>query len=268
MKKVKIIYHSGVGNTKLIAEIFFQELKKTDNVTLIDIHKESLTSISDSDFLILGFPTYHCEPSKSMELFISKIKKAENPIPAFIFTTCGLYSSNTLRIFSKKCIDLNIVPVGSRSYRTSATDAVLLFPYIRFIKSYQKNTGKKIFSDIKLIKELLERNTVLAKLPRFKLHSILNYPNKVFGKILKRKIYLLKNQCIKCSLCIKNCPYHCFTQNTDFYPQFNIKNCENCYRCIHRCPETALSVYKNKAVKTQFNNEYFQKKKYDIKNNK
>lgn len=44
--------------------------------------------------------------------------------------------------------------------------------------------------------------------------------------------------------CIKNCPHHAWERTKSNYPLFNSAKCENCYRCIHRCPAQPLSFSK------------------------
>ena len=63
--------------------------------------------------------------------FIKQMEQLEISIPAFLFTTCGLYSANTLRIFAKLCEKKNMITILSRSYRCAATDGILLAPAMR-----------------------------------------------------------------------------------------------------------------------------------------
>ncbi len=102
MKNILIVYHSGTGSTKLTSELIGEKLKSEYNVTIKSIHCIEISTITKWDLVIVGFPTYHCEPSISMLEFLSRLKKNRTPLPAFIFTTYGLYSGNCVNIAYQK----------------------------------------------------------------------------------------------------------------------------------------------------------------------
>ena len=104
--KVIILYHSGAGSTKTIAEIFYKRLTSVFSCDIENIYFDyNFDKLYYYDFMIFGFPTYHCEPSKSMMNFLRKMPKFSEVKNAFVFTTYGLYSGNTERIFIKYCKD-------------------------------------------------------------------------------------------------------------------------------------------------------------------
>lgn len=255
--KILMVYHSGVGNTKLIAEMLHLRLQKEYEIEMYTVEEiGNQNSYIDYDGYIIGFPTYHTHPSISITKFINKIESQKNSKPAYIFTTCGWYSANTLRIFAKMCIAKNIMPVLSRSYRCTATDGVLLAPYIKSFWTFEKRLDKKIEKDVERIKDTFTLNP-RAKLPRFSLISILNYPNKKLGQAMTFNIYLHNDCCIKCGKCIKNCNANALVASKDNYPIFIKSKCEKCYRCIHHCPSNALSLSKNKVPKKLLTREFF-----------
>ncbi len=141
-----IIYHSGVGNTRLIADMLFNQLKNKTNVMMKSVEEVSdYINMNEFDNYIIGFPTYHSSPSKSILKFIDRIKPTSKNKPVYIFTTCGLYSANTLRIFAKKCVEKNLVPVLHCSYRCPATDGTLLMPNMRIWFKFEKDIKRKNF---------------------------------------------------------------------------------------------------------------------------
>lgn len=93
---------------------------------------------------------------------------------------------------------------------------------------------------------------IRERIPRFKLYSILNFPNKFVGQYLyKPSIYVHKSQCIRCGKCIRNCPRLCIDKSEEGVPIFKKNQCIHCYRCIHQCPQHALSLSKkNRPSKT------------------
>lgn len=235
-----ILYFSGVGNTQMVAEAIYEELDNKDSVEIHSI--ESLPgnfNINHYSKIIIGAPTYHSGPALPLLNFLKGISKLERPVPAFLFTTCGLYSANTLRIMAKVCQTKNIVSVMSSSYRCSATDAILMVPLINFFSRHEKKLWNKIKYDANKFNYLKQ---VDLQIPRFKLYSILNYPNKWMGQRLCVKIRLHKNLCIQCKKCIVNCPQKTIEIDMAGFPRWKSNNCINCYRCIHHCPQRALSL--------------------------
>lgn len=262
--RVLILYHSGAGSTKALAEIYYEKL----NSYLVDISSINLEynyeNLQAYDFFIFAFPTYHCEPSSSMMEFIKDMPVFNEIKRGFTFTTCGLYSGNTLREFIKECSLKNIELCGYSVYRSPATDGALLLPKIPIMFNYEKNIVDKIRSDINKIKEIIEADIDNIKYPPFKLYSILNYPNKVLGKAYKHNIRLLKEHCVNCNKCINNCIRHCWERGKD-YPKYDINNCEFCFRCIHHCPNEAIILSAKTRKKPKLDEEFYNRLKEKIR---
>lgn len=248
MKKIVILYHSGVNNTKIISNKIYEHISKNMDVEIFSIEKlPSDFNINKYDGVIIGFPVIHASPSKRIMEFIDNIDKASKNKPAYIFTTCGLYSGNALREFSKKCVNKNIMPVLTRDLNNCpAVDGILLAPFIKSFSTFPKDFEEKLVLDLIRFQRMLKREESNLKIPRFKLYTILNYPNKILGHLVTFDIYLHKENCIKCNKCSNNCPTNVINIDSDGYPNFNMKKCEKCYRCIHHCPKGALSLSKKK----------------------
>lgn len=262
-KKVLILYHSGAGSTKTIAEIY-HELLPQNLINLcsiaLDFDYERLESYQ---LLILAFPTYHCSPSTSMLEFIENMPIFNKPKQAFVFTTCGLYSGNALREFIKKCSSKNITVHGYSVYRAPATDGVLLLPPISFLFNYEKNIALKVKRDIKRIEEIIESARKPVPYPPFKFYTILNYPNQIIGKAIKHKIKLNKESCLQCNNCVDSCIRNSW-QIHEEYPHHQTENCEFCFRCIHHCPHGALFLSDKTKKPLKLNQKFYNKIKKDI----
>ena len=248
--KILIIYHSGVGNTKMVAKNILQNLSKSIYTEMLSV--ENLPNdlkLDEYKGLVIGFPTIHTHPTKRILHFVEKSNAIDTRLPIFIYTTYGLYCANTLRIFAKKCISKNLIPVVYNSYRCAATDGTLLLPNMKFLFSHEKKLNHNINNDCNNFINVLEENTIDLRLPRFKLYSILNYPNKIMGQIWTFKIYLDESRCVKCGKCISQCPAQAIELTQKEYPILVKSKCEKCYRCIHHCSYYALSILKKKAPK-------------------
>ncbi len=264
--RVLIIYHSGAGGTQTLAEVYYKKL----SMYLVDIQPIKLEydykSLNQYDFVIFAFPTYHCEPSTSMMDFIKNMPALHAATKSFVFTTCGLFSGNTLRIFIKKCKAKNIIVCGSAIYRAPASDGALLLPRVPFMFRYQKNIAYKVTSHIQKIKEYIKADSYEEKCPRFKVYTLLNYPNKLLGKAYKHKIRVLKERCINCNQCINNCIRRCWKKD-DQYPSCEVKNCEFCFKCIHHCPTEAIVISESIVKKPKLNAKFYKalRDKYFLK---
>lgn len=261
--KLLILYHSGAGSTKTIAEIYYRMLHSYS----IDIDPINLDydykKLESYDLLIFAFPTYHCSPSSSIMEFIENIPVLDEPKKAFIFTTCGLYSGNSLREFIKKCSSKNINTNGYSVYRSPATDGTLLLPPIPFMFNFEKNIAYKIKEDIKRIEEIIITDTIKTQCPSFKLYTILNYPNKILGKGYRHKFKLLKENCTHCNKCVSNCIRKCWSMEGK-YSKHKGENCEFCFKCIHHCPNGAIILSKKTKTKIKLNEKFFKNLKEKI----
>ena len=242
MGRIGILYYSGVGNTKRIAQHMYNYLKRNGSTDIYSIEELPVDfSFDKYSKLIIGFPTIHTEPALLMMHFVQQLGKMKKKVPAFVYTTCGLYSGNAVKILCEQAIVKNIIPVYTRSYRCPAVDGILLTPTIKRWYTYEKNLPSKIEKDLKCF---LKTTEIQDKTPKLKWYSALNYPNKVIGKNKKFRIYLHGKKCVKCGLCAKQCPVGACAKASDGRPLFDTGKCINCYRCIHNCPQLALSLSK------------------------
>ena len=248
MKRILILYFSGVGVTKKVAQFIHAQLSTTCDVDIISIESEDIPDINNYDSMIIGTPVHHAAPARLVTSYLNAMPRLINETPAFIFNTRGLCSLNTNRILAKQLQKKNIVTIMDRAYRGPASDGSIVAPFIKRFFEYEKNLEKKIASDCADFLELLVDDTQ-GYIPRFQLGSIINAPNKVAGQLITLKIQLYKDRCDRCKKCISLCPYKAISKDIEGYPLFISKDCENCYRCIHHCPNLALSLSKKNPPK-------------------
>ena len=249
MKSILILYFSGVGATKKVAELTGRQLMQRCNVDIFSVEDVAIPSIHQYDAVVVGTPCYHGAPAKKIMDYIDALPPLSREIPAFIYNTRGLCALNTNRILAKALHKKKIVTILDRAYRTPASDGTLLAPFIRRFFEFEKNIHHKISRDSVQFIALLNGCTAKGYMPRFQLGSVMNAPNKAAGQFFTLKIYLHKAHCNQCGRCIKGCPHQAFVTDPEGYPVLNTKKCENCYRCVHHCPQLALSLRKKKRLK-------------------
>ena len=262
MDKVLVLYHSGVGCTKMVSELISKKLSNKLELSTISI--EDITDVSllnNYKILCMGFPTYHASPSKTMLKFIESLPYFKKTKFVFAYTTCALYSANALRIFAKQCRKKNLIVVYSQSYRSPATDGVLLVPNIKVFFKFEKGLINKINTDIENFISITMSHKFSYKFPEFKLYSILNSPNKLLGEFYKPKIHYFKNLCSHCNVCVSRCPCNSLSFDENEILKHSKIDCEHCFRCIHHCHKKALSLNKRRSPKKQLNSKFWNKKK-------
>lgn len=248
MTRVLILYYSGVGNTRLIAEYMRKYMSNQEEVEVELYSVEHIPKGQDYekfDGLIIGFPTIHCSPAERIVKYLDSIEKIGKNLPTFIYTTCGLYQANTTRIFAKMCREKNMIPIMDASYRMPAVDGMLLTDKWNFIEKSEKRLKERMERGCTVFLEKVKTESWNICIPTFKWYSILNYPNKLVGKNYVFPIYLNAEKCIGCNKCVQNCPSEAWKKG-EKHPSWNKSACERCYRCIHNCPQEALSLKKQK----------------------
>lgn len=56
----------------------------------------------------------------------------------------------------------------------------------------------------------------------------------------KKYLYIKRNWCKRCNICIEFCPKKVFTIGEDGYPEIDIDKCIECRLCVVLCPEFAI----------------------------
>jgi len=249
VQKILILFFSGAGATKRVAELMLQRLSQNYSVEMFSVESSDIPPIENYDALIIGTPTYHATPARAIMKYFDALPCLNKKIPTFIFNTRGAASLNTNRILSIKLNTKNIVTIMDRQYRSPGSDGALIAPFIKRFFEFEKNLEDKIARDCICFADLLSKVEFQEYIPKFNLWCIINAPNKLAGHVFTLRIRLHKNKCVKCCRCIDKCPHLAFSTDKDGYPSYSPKNCENCYRCIHHCPHTALSLCKRKTPK-------------------
>lgn len=92
MKKVKVIYWSGTGNTEMMAKAVAEGAKVGDTqVELLDVSKACVDTVSEADAVALGCPSMGAEVLEEgeMEPFVESIKGVVSGKPMVLFGSYG-----------------------------------------------------------------------------------------------------------------------------------------------------------------------------------
>ncbi|MFH2114409.1 MAG: hypothetical protein ABIJ86_07875, partial [Spirochaetota bacterium] len=108
MKRIGILYFSGIGGTKVTAEILAELLVRRAKdidpgvagqaVAIASIEDEGARELAaEAGFLVFCYPTYYLKPAPPMRLFAAGLGPFKSVKPCYILTTCELYSENSAR---------------------------------------------------------------------------------------------------------------------------------------------------------------------------
>lgn len=248
MERIAIIFFSGVGNTRAVADAIRQSLADRAETDVFSV--ESLRpdfSLEGYSAAVIGSPVYHSEPAQPVTNFLRKVSAGSN-IPAFVFVTCGMYPENSLRKLALECERKGIVPIAHASYRCAATDGILLMPRMKRWQRNEKNLRSRIQKDTERFLRRLSESAE-PDVPGYRWYAPLNYPNRLMGKAVTLTVYLHEEACTGCGKCAGSCPQSAITLKNR-RPEISREKCMNCYRCVHHCPSLALSLSRKKRVKT------------------
>lgn len=244
MKKLAIIYFSGTGNTKYIAEKMKAAIMETNvEVDLINIEKDRIQS-DIYDYIIIGGPVY---VERYPEILLRYLEK-------------NLYNySGMCMMYSTQATD-GKTPVFKHAMKSIKNINVTYYDYLTMPNNFynfmfKRCSAKKEAELIKLAAKKAEKMALEfceGKTNKYNISNIrvimaevayrITYP--FFRKFLMRNLKIDKNKCVKCMLCEKFCP----AQSIKIEPNLKINNdCTFCQRCINSCPKNAF-LYKNKPV--------------------
>lgn len=262
-RDVLILYHSGSGSTKAIAELLRDEFRKNTRAELAPVSQGfNYDYLLKFKLIVFGFPTYNFEPSDSMMNFIDNMPVWGSEIKAAVFTTCAMYTGNAVRTATKRLKEKNVVSL--HHLQVKGPDSYYGLNHPPKSPAYEKKTSSKIRKFENSIKASLAAPTAVAVIPRSKWYVPLNLPIKKYlagmtGRDIKR-MRLVEDRCAGCKRCIAGCHRGCW-QGADSLPVFVHSNCEFCLRCVHSCPEYAIIFSDKMKNNPRFDKTFYKKLK-------
>lgn len=238
--KISIVYFSGTGNTKAIAEGYNELLlKKGHSVEILSI--EESVVMSDHDLLIIGGPIYAGNmPDELINWVRKNVKSVENKGAIVYSTSAGLLNANGVKSIGKK--------LEKKGY--NLIDLVTFeMPRNFYIDKYEptaEEVQKKEFGDAanKIVESVgcFEHPKLLKVEESVLMMDLLADLFRVMAKFMGTSFAINEN-CVGCGLCEANCP----KKNINYREKKYHHNCMMCTRCIHNCPVNAIS-YKGKHI--------------------
>ena len=244
-----MIYFSGTGNSKFIAELFSKNVNGKCHSIEENIDFNQL--ISSEEIIGFCYPVYGSRVPRIMREFSKKYMEKLKNKKVIIFCTQYIFSGDGARAF------IDIFPkdffsvIYSEHFLMPNNVCNIFFlsiPNKTRIEKYTKKASQKMLHVCNNIyKGIIKRRgfNILSK--------ILGLFQGIFMPKFERKALnsvLINDDCIKCSICVSICPM----KNLEYQNSRIVQksNCTICYRCINKCPKKAITVFIKGKIKKQY----------------
>lgn len=242
MKKIKLYYFSGTGNTKYVSHLLKKHLNEEATCTVSSIEyyiKNRIKPNMDFDIIGIGYPVYAFNAAKIIMDFIKILPEGKDR-KVFIYQTAG---SDT---------GINYAAGKEVMRRLTDKEYEVISEYIfempsNFMITQREGRLKELFKktnhEVKLAAEW-----VLNSTPHYLKYGVMTSFVQKLGKLEQLgdyragKKFYVKESCDNCGICLRNCP-----RDNIFKKKGKIsfdKDCMLCFRCIYSCPVNAISTGK------------------------
>lgn len=239
MKNVAIVYFSGTGNTRVIAELLTSEFTKNGNVDIFRVEDISKNRIGFEqgkyDILGVGTPVHGFDSSRIVYDFVNSLVPAGGK-PAFVFCTCaGPFFLNDIALYGLKKV------LFSKGYNVFYERQFYMPPNIA--TPYNDRVSKQLYEaavrkaavmarEIGDGRKKLRNDRILPLLMR----GLYRVEKSEWKKVSRD--FRVTVECDLCMKCVAECPQGNIA-NKDGSIVFG-RDCLACYRCVYVCPTAAI----------------------------
>jgi len=257
-----MIYFSGTGNSKYIAELFCRIMNAECHSIEEKIDFRRL--ISSQETIGFCYPIYGSRVPRIMREFAEKHIEFLKDKIIIIFCTQWLFSGDGARVFTDIFPKKYVKVIYAEHFLMPNNVNNLFFLPLeseKKVKKYIQNAERKM----KIVCENIKKGIIKKR--GFNIFSrILGLFQGLYMPLWEKKalnLVRIYDDCTQCGLCVSVCPMNNFeNQNGKIITK---QNCIICYRCINKCPQKAIAVFLRAKIKTQYkgitgvidNNNYF-----------
>lgn len=236
-----IIYFTGTFNTEYLARKIKEKLEYNNlyDATLFSIdYKSKIINLSHYDLVIFSYPIYAFNMPRIFEKYIKKLKFITNQtyiIAKQSGEPLALNNSSSYKLINKI----------KRKKGILINEYHFLLPYNIHFRYDDNFTKELLIYDYKLLSILYYElvNKIITKIKKNYFYSLNSFIFKIqrLGGPVNSIFYKVdENRCIKCNLCVNNCPVNNI-EIKEGKIRFN-KKCEMCMRCSFYCPTNAINI--------------------------
>ena len=263
--RILLLYYSGAGNTKFIANLIEKTLLKENHVVKSIRKTEKSISTLDNDFdvLILGFPIIFRNAPELVYKSLENLSGEKRSI--LVFFTKGLYSGNTFKLIHERAVKKGFSVKGFLNLYMFGMDlltyVIISGTFIEklYLKVYSKNIYSKIKKFLDKMHEGREIKKVYTKWYTF-FDELVVKPLEIKADN-KHKDWIKgfntnENLCIQCMKCVEGCP----RSNIEYKGKITFGHtCDVCLFCINNCPKMAINIYTKTINKVKISEERINK---------
>jgi ferredoxin/flavodoxin len=249
-RRLSVLYFSGTGGTKLVAELLGELLSDRFACDIRGIEDpRAAESAKEGDFLVFLYPTYYLGPAPSMVEFVRKLAPGDRLKAAYILTTCELYSENSIRRMALRLKERGIIAVGSKVVHAPGSDLTLVIPgvLIPWWYRFEKALPAKLRLAAREIAAAAEASLVRESIPWPKWYTPFTQLFQVLVlnrfDLFRHGLRVLPERCSSCGACARLCDRGAWSMEGG-RPIHSSERCELCGRCLHHCPKKAIVILK------------------------
>jgi ferredoxin/flavodoxin len=236
--KIRLVYYSGTGGTRLVADTFAQHLRERGaTVTIQRLKFGEPETVGPYDMLMLLYAVYAFNAPEPVYSWIKTLPQQQGKPAAVISVSGGgEMSPNTA------CRNKAIKMMGKKGFQVDYENMLVMPSNIAFAT---KAPLDKMLLDVlphkvdNIIDELSQgvvrrKNTHILDRALASMGGLERFGGHFFGKRIR-----VSGSCNGCGYCAKNCPSGNISMR-EGRPMFNSK-CFFCMNCLYGCPQNALS---------------------------
>lgn len=252
--KILILYFSGTGNTKFVAEKINRRLRNKGYSTRCEsIEKYEPQEVKSYDLLVFGYPVYGYDMPDFVKSYARQLPPPSSR-GVILYSTMAYSSGNSLRKSAQLFMNNDCLVVGSERFLMPGNDHLII------TKKESKISKRVLATDYNQVPEINNSITKIVdridhlsdrqivdedvRLPERSLIYLLFTPivKLIFGLIKKTVLnrFRAHESCIDCGLCEEICPADNILVR-DGKVEFG-NNCYLCLRCINQCPVEAIQI--------------------------
>ena len=241
-----IMYFSGTGNSKYVAERISEQVGGPAPVSLNELIKSGRSEEFESgEPYVFCYPTYAWRMPHILEDYLRKCS-FKGDRRAYFLATCGDSVGASSEYAKKLCEKIGLKYMGLQA-------VVMPENYIAVFNCPSEEKCTEIVEKAKTVIDnaaaMIRDRAVIIDRPGSKILS--GIVNSLFYKfIVKAKPFHLEKDCISCGLCAKSCALNNI-ELTGGKPVWG-NNCTHCMACITVCPVSAIEYGKKTQNKRRY----------------
>jgi len=247
-RSAAILYFSGTGGTEIVAQLLGELLREELDCSISSIEEAHSRELAGKrELIVVCYPTYYLKCAPSMREFVEGMPAFDPPRPAYVVTTCELYTENSIRRMALILKEKGLVVSGSKAIHAPGSDVTLALPsgLIPWWYRFEKGFPKKLRAAAEDILTIARDPEIREAIPRAKWYTpftqLLQLLFLNHFDLFRKHVRVIGDRCSSCGECVAMCRRGAWTMGREG-PLHHPELCELCGRCMHRCPGKAIVI--------------------------